>query len=647
MKKIFHIIVFFLLFGIFAFSQETKEKELNSNIKSSSDNDSLKTYNPTIQSYRYWTEDQPKASFDTVLTLDKYYKNRMYNHKDYFGTMPFSNIGQVFNPLLYTADLASPIDLIPFGKKYYLLGINDIRYFDVQTPMTEFLYNNGYKEGHSLSSLFTHNPNSQINYSIQYNGLRSQGKYQNQLAAINTLLFTGNYHTKNQRYKLWTHFMIFNANNQENGGILNLEDFESNTSDFNRNRNRIAVNLTNADSKYQKRRFYLAQQYGIFRTSDSLKREYPLSLKNVFYYETAHYKYEDAANSFIPSMVFDSIGNVRNNTKSLSKLTDAATLAFRWGNKLDIEAGVKYENLDLYADRQIDPTIDFPENVKDNRFGFTGNLTFNWKEGIVLKTQAEAMTGKTFKNSFFIDNYLTVQPIQNYYLEAHLGVKSQMPALNLLYNQSFYTDYNYYNFDSFSNEKTIAAGAALRLKPFNTRLSAQVFNIGNYTYLDSLARPKQSSSDVRIIQVGLQNSFTYSKFHLETNFVCQKVAEGAEVLPLPDFIGRATLYYQNKIFKKNAEVQAGLNIYYFSDFKSREFFPVVNEFKLQSNGENFKMGNFPMIDVFIHFKVKRMLIIFEGQHVNASLTGYNFYSAPRVPYTDFRLNVGILWYIFT
>jgi len=645
MKKTFHIVVFFLLCGIFAFSQKIKKEEVVSNVKSSSDNDSLKIYNPTMQSYRYWTEDSPKAIFDTVLTIDKYYKNRMYNHEDYFGTMPFPNIGQTFNPLLYTTDAASPIDLVPFGKKYYLPEINDIRYFDVQTPMTEFLYNNGYKEGHSLSSLFTHSPNSQINYSAQYNGLRSQGKYQNQLAAVNTLLFTGNYHTKNQRYKLWAHFMVFNANNQENGGIMNLSDFENSNSGI--NENQLAVNLTDADSKYQKRRFYLAQQYGIFRTSDTLKREYPLSLKNVFSYETAHYRYEDGINSYYPSQVFDSIGNARYNTKSLRKLTDAAMLAFQWGNKLNIEAGVKYENLDLYADRQVAPTVDFPESVKDNRFGLTGSLTFNWKEGIVLKSRAEAMKGKAFKNSFYIDNCLTIQPIRNYYLEAHVGVKSQFPSVNLLYNQSFYEDYNYYNFDNFSNEKTITAGAVLRLKPFNTRISAQIFNIGNYTYVDSLARPQQAGSDVRIIQAGLQNSFVYRKFHLETSLAYQKVAKGENLLPLPDFVGRATLYYQDKIFKKNAELQAGLNVYYFSDFKSREFFPVLNEFKLQSEGENFKMGNFPMIDVFIHFKVKRMLIILEGQHVNGSLTGYDYYSAPRMPYTNFHLNVGILWYIFT
>jgi hypothetical protein len=149
------------------------------------------------------------------------------------------------------------------------------------------------------------------------------------------------------------------------------------------------------------------------------------------------------------------------------------------------------------------------------------------------------------------------------------------------------------------------------------------------------------------MQVGLKNSFQYKKYHVETSLACQKVTSNKEILPLPEFVGRATLYYQSKVFKNNAEFQLGVNAYYFSKFKSRVFFPVSNEFKLQSGTENYNIGEYPVLDIFLHFKVKRMLIILEGQHFNSSLTGYDFYSFPLNPYTDFRLNVGILWYIFT
>ncbi|MDR2123158.1 MAG: putative porin [Flavobacteriaceae bacterium] len=626
--------------------EKTKEKT-ETNITSGTDNDSLKHYNPTIESYKYWTENLPKTVFDTVLTLDKYYKNRMYNHKDNFGTMPFSNIGQTFAPLLYTTEMNSPIDLIPTGKSFNLLEAEEIRYFDVQTPMTEFQYNNGYKQGHSLSSTFTHNLNSQINYSVQYKGLRSEGKYMEQLASNNTLLFTTNFHTRNRRYNLWAHYLVSNVNNEENAGIQFPENFENGDARF-KNRNRLEVNLTGAKSMFQKRRFYLGQQFEIINTK---KREYPVSLKNIFSAESTHYTYDETENltTFFaePEDIFDANNiNGHFNSKKLRKISNSTTAVFDWSDKLHIEAGLKYEHLEFSLNHIVDPDITYPKDIKDERLGAVGNLAFNWKEGIVLRSKAEAMTGNEFKNSYFLDNHLTIQPIKNYYLEVDVGVKSQIPSLNLLYNQSFYKKFNYYISDP-KEERTVRAGGALHVKPFNTKVSARFFNIGHYTFLDEESLPKQTTSPVNIVQMGLQNSFQYKKFHLETNLAFQKITNNKEILPLPEFIGRATLYYQSKIFKNNAEFQLGINSYYFSKFKSRVFFPVTNEFRLQTNTENYSIGEYPILDVFLHFKVKRMLIILEGQHFNAGFTGYDFYSSPRNPYIDFRLNIGILWYIFT
>lgn len=635
------------LFYIFSFSQDIKKEEENSlfNIKSGTENDSVKYYNPTIQSYKYWTEDKAKAVFDTVLTLDKYYKNKMYNHEDSFGLMPFSNIGQAFNPLLYTTNISSSIDLLPQGKSFNLMDEKNIRYFDVQTPMTEFQYNNGYKQGHSLSSLFTHNINSQFNYSIQYKGLRSSGKYMEQLAENNTLLITSNYHTKNQRYNYWTHYLVTHVNNEENGGIKYPNNFEDGDSRF-KNRNNMEVNLTGAKSEYEKRRFYFGQQLGIFK---SLNNKYPISVKNIFSAESAHYKYEEKEflNQYFDTSenMFGSTLDSHNNTKKLRKISNTSSAVVDWTEKLHVEAGLKYEHLEFSFDRMIDPSITFPRTIIDNRLGIAGKLSFNWKEDVKLNTEAEALTGDKFGNSYFLNNYLTLQPLKNYFLEVNLGIKSQIPSLNQLYNQSFYKKFNYFN-DNFENERTVQVGGKIHLKPFNSRISAQFYNIDNYVYVDSDYKPQQLSSSVNLVQLGLQNSFEYKKFHLETSLMYQKVTSNDEYLPLPEFVGRATLYYQSQILKKNSEIQLGLNAYYFTKFKSREFFPVTNEFKLQSeNGR--KIGEYPILDIFLHFKVKRMLIILEGQHFNSSFTGYDFYSTPGNPYIDFRLNVGILWYIFT
>lgn len=647
------LVCFFLsIVSIFSFAQVTEEKADHVPISNTTNNiktvstDSIKYYNPTIQSYKYWTEDNTKQIFDTVLTIDKYYRNKMYNHKDSFGIMPFSNIGHTFNPLLYTTKINSAIDLIPIGKSFNLIEADEVRYFDVQTPMTEFQYNNGYKQGHSLSSLFTHNINSRINYSVQYRGLRSEGKYLEQLASNNTLLFTVNYHTKNQKYNLWSHYITANVDDEENGGIQFPKNFEDGDSKF-KDRDRMEVNLTGAQSKYGRRRFYVGQQLGIINSGQN---RYPLSIKNIFTAESSHYSYEEfkALNTFFADRegIFEVDLKGHYNTKKLRKITNLSTVVYDWTDRLHVEAGLKYEHLEFNFDRIVDSSITFPKNLKDNRLGIAGKLTFNWKKEIVLKSQGEVMSGDEFKNSYYIDNHLIVSPIKDYYIEANLGIKSQMPSLNLLYNQSFYKSMNYF-VENPENERTVQAGGELHLKPYNTRIFTQFYNIKNYTYLDSDNLPKQSSSSVDLVQVGIKNTFQYKKFHLETHLAYQNVTSNKQLLPLPDFIGRATVYYQSKAFKNNAEFQLGLNAYYFTKFQSRIFLPVTNEFRLQSKSENYNIGEYPVLDLFLHFKVKRMLIILEGQHFNSSFSGYKFYSSPLNPYTDFRLNVGILWYIFT
>ena len=64
--------------------------------------------------------------------------------------------------------------------------------------------------------------------------MRSLGKYQHILSSSGNFRFTTNYHTKDKRYYLKTHFVNQFMINQENGGLSNEQiiDFESGNSEF-------------------------------------------------------------------------------------------------------------------------------------------------------------------------------------------------------------------------------------------------------------------------------------------------------------------------------------------------------------------------------------------------------------------------------
>ena len=113
---------------------------------------------------------------------------------------------------------------------------------------------------------------------------------------------------------------------------------------------------------------------------------------------------------------------------------------------------------------------------------------------------------------------------------------------------------------------------------------------------------------------------------------------------MPNFVGRINAFYQTKAFKNAAEIQTGVKVYYFSEFKSRDYFPVLNEFVSSTNP--FTIGGKPIADAYFNMKVKRMMVYAQAQHFNTTFMKNKSFAAPYFPIYDFRLNLGIVWYLF-
>lgn len=186
----------------------------------------------------------------------------------------------------------------------------------------------------------------------------------------------------------------------------------------------------------------------------------------------------------------------------------------------------------------------------------------------------------------------------------------------------------------------------MNLKWFKSSVSANYFRIDNYTYLNENGIPQQSSTSLNISQIGGEATFSYGKFHLNPKVLFQSAIGNTELFPMPNFVGRANFFWQSKMFKNAAEVQAGIKVYYFTKFASREYFPILNEFILP-NTNSYSVGGQPIGDVYINLKVKRMSFFIEAQHLNTTFMQNKSFSVPNYPLYDFRLNLGIVWYLFS
>ena len=640
----------FILFCLFLFSYHLNAQVVNKTdsnrvkpgdtlVVDSGFKDSLKVFKPTIYDYTYRTQFSEKKIFDTAFTHDKTFIFSQYNNSDNFGKVQFANVGSGFNPLVFEVDPEQNLSLLPTNKSYLLKRISDVRYYDVKTPTTAFIYHNSVRNGAVLQSTYTQNIGKEFNFAVEYTGLRSQGHYLNSLATNNEVLFSGHYLSKNGKYEAFAHFVHQNVNNQENGGIADLNLFLNGDSDFN-NRENLEVNLNNSNSQFAYRRYYFSHEFKPF-TSE----KFPFKIRHTIFHQGNKYFYNQQAPERYyftdPLELYDYPSSSKKYSKNLS---NTVSILFDKEN-FKLDAGVRHQMIKLGVGTAFPASLNFPEELSENRIGAVGNLVVNLWDKVALNSNLEFSSGKEFGSFIRSQNIVRFEPIPDYFVNAKVNFQSASPSFNLLINSSVYKKFNYYFADP-KNQSITEIGGDVNLKWFKSSVFANYFRIDNYTYFDAQSLPQQSSASVNISQIGGEATFSYGKFHLNPKMLFQSAIGNKNLLPMPNFVGRANVFYQTKAFKNAAEIQTGVKAYYFSKFASRDFSPVLNEFILP-NDNSYSIGGQPIVDVYFNLKVKRMFFFIEAQHLNTTLMKNKSFTAPYYPLYDFRLNLGIVWYLFS
>lgn len=599
--------------------------------------DSVKIFKPTIKDYLIQTQFSDKKIFDTVFTVDKSYQFSQFNNRDNFGKIQFANIGSGFQDLVFSVNKEQNLSLLPTNKSHFILGIDDVKYYDVKTPTTSFVYHNAMKQGAALNSTYTQNIGKNFNFAVEYMGLRSQGIYRRSLAASNNFVFSSHFNSKNGRYQFFTHYIHQNVNNEENGGLEDVSLFLGDDSRFN-NRQNLSVNLTASDSRFSLRRYYFSQEFQFVNSE-----KYPFKLRHTIFHQANKYRFiESSSESYYTSSYVDDFDTYA--YKFSKNLSNTISLVFD-KKTFKLDAGFRHQLINLGTDRELPAAVGvvIPTENKENRLGAVGNLEIKLWDKVDVKTFLEYSNGKSFGNYIRSENLLKLEPIKGYVLNAHVNFQSAIPSFNYLINPSFYQDFNY-NFSNAQNQSVTEIGGNINLKWFDSSVFANYFRIDNLAYFDTDFLPKQSAETMNISQIGGEATFKYRKFNLNTKLLFQSALSQKELFPMPSFVGRVNIFYQTEAFKNAAEIQSGIKVYYFSKFNSRDYFPVLNEFVLSTSGTS--IGGQPIADAYFNMKVKRMMFFVEAQHFNTTFMKNKSFTAPNYPIYDFRLNLGIVWYIF-
>lgn len=650
--RIFLLVCFFT-FSNSLFSQ--KRQVQNSVISKSIDsNNSYKRSSDTLQKkkvatldmYRFITIDQDTTYIDTSLTIQKEYSHN-YLRRDTFGLLAFPNEGQTYNSLHYNLTDLSPYPEFGFQAKHFnFIEAKQIRYCSVATPVTELYFKSVMKQGQSADSFLTLNMTPRLNFSIAYKGLRSEGRYINQLASSGNLRITSSYNTKSQRYFAKAHIASQDILNEENGGITAIQDFESEDISFD-NRERLEVYLTNAKSFLRGKRFFIDHFYRINATKGGNN----LYVSHQFNYEHKLFEYNQATvASRVGSNTFNRFGD--------SYLASGINDQTRY-NKAHNTVGLIYENTHFGKFKF------FAEDFRTNYFYSKILIRANSIIPAALNLNINSVGGQydyekqKWKGKFLFTRSLGNESLSN--LNASLfyalnddnqlsfGIQNtnKLPNNNYELHQSSYINYNWSN--SFKNEKINVINANLTSTLLN--MSFQFSTINDYLYFEDastntniqLVLPRQYNKTINYLSLKLSKEFKFGKFAVDNTFLYQKVDQQDYILNVPQLLTRNSFYYTDYLFKKAMYLQTGFVFNYFTNFYANEYNPVIGEFFVQNRKE---IGNYPNIDFFVNARIQRTRIFFKAEHFNSSFTGNNFYASPNNPYRDFMIRFGLVWNFF-
>ena len=645
-KQIFFFFLLILFSAATIFSQKRLAENEFTNLNGI-ENDSLISGRTKIElsgktkytDYKIFSHKGDTTYIDTTLTILKEYKFN-YLRKDNFELLEFHNQGQTFNNLGYSFDNLKQFTDIGFtAKQFSYFEIEDIDYYEVPTPTTEILYRTGLQQGQVVDALFTLNFSKRLNVSASYKGLRSLGAYRRSLASNGNFRGTFHYTTKENQYEIKGHLTSQDFFNEESGGLTTsaLENFISDNPDF-QSRERLDVNLTDAENQFDSNRTYLEHSYKLISSKDTINNKDFSNLKvgHVFTSESKSYNFTQATAT---TAIFGAINatDATDNTAK-SKITN---------NEINLEFNSKYvlgkfkakANYTSYS-YGYDTILNSNSTIKTLKLeGSALSFGADWNAKIKnfqLNADASVTPGSGRLSGNFLKGEAVYENDSLFTVKGSLLISSKSSNFNTLLHQSKYDNYNWEN--NFSTVNTRDLGFSFNSKWINAALNFT--NIDNYTYFDENNAPQQFVNQITYLKVKANREFKFWKLALDNTVMYQNVSSGSSVFRVPEFVTRNTFYYTDYWFKgKPMLVNMGVTFKYFTKYNANAYNPLLAEFTLQNDE---KIG-YPTFDVFFNAQVRRTRMYLKVDNVTSGFSDKNYFSAPNYPYRDFTIRFGLVW----
>jgi hypothetical protein len=200
--------------------------------------------------------------------------------------------------------------------------------------------------------------------------------------------------------------------------------------------------------------------------------------------------------------------------------------------------------------------------------------------------------------------------------------------------------------NNLSKELRLDLGTSFDYPARKAELKFNYAIIDNYTDFDTLAFPSQHTGGLSVAAITARKEIKAWKFHLAADVLVQK-SSNMDVLDLPLATVRAALYFEH-LFRFQStggrlNTQLGADVTYHTLYHPYSYMPATGRFFRQEA----TTGNYPFVNVFLNFKVKRTRVFIMFDHLNYGMMGknimYNYEMIPNYPLNIRTFRYGLAW----
>ncbi|MCB9343718.1 MAG: hypothetical protein H6576_08480 [Lewinellaceae bacterium] len=549
-----------------------------------------------------------------------------------YGTL--GNLGSSARPLWYEVRPRLGFDLGIRSFELYTLRPQDLKFYRNKRSFSDAFFSQGRNNLEAMvNARFARTFSGGTCFSLDYHSINNLGQFNYQRDRHNALS-AGLWVPIGKRYD---GFVIFTKNvmrQQENGGIVSDTVFTG--AQF---QGPLAADINLPDKKaytrYDEQVFHLDQHFR-FAGGNAGKRA--LRASHSLEWLNQSYKFSDGDtinglrndSTFFGNFLVDERG--LRNYISLDRIDNNFTInTFKkkdQGTSGDLLAlGLRHSLIVLYQE----PVRKYITNLF-----FTGKLELNPSER--FRFSGSAALG-VLKN---IGEYQIAARI-NVGLgkagELRASLLSQRRPADQVQELLYVSKRQIWGFDHAKPVETSIYGAyALPLVGFEGGVRTTLVN--NYVYYNESASPSQTNSPLQILQLMVKENVHWKWLHVDNTFGLQQ-ANRSDVLHLPTWFSKNSLYLNGRVFKKRMLLSTGVDFRLNSDFQPDGYQPLTGQFYLQ---DTLSQQPYPWIDLFLAFKVQAFRFFFRYENCSRWWDQTQvYYQTARYPQSFGGIRFGLSW----